>query len=92
MDPLTVNGQGYDKGRQYRTGVYYHTAEQEAAARERFVEEQEKYNRPIATECNPAIPFWPAEEYHQQYLSKGGRFNQPQSADKGCTDEIRCYG
>ena len=94
VDPLTVNGQGSDRGKQYRTGVYYHSAEQEAIARARFARENKKYstNRPIATECNPAMTFWPAEEYHQQYLSKGGRFNQPQSADKGCSDEIRCYG
>lgn len=32
-----------------------------------------------------------AEEYHQQYLSKGGRMNRPQSAAKGCNDPIRCY-
>lgn len=31
-------------------------------------------------------------QYHQQYLSKGGRFNQAQSAEKGCKDTIRCYG
>ncbi|KAL3940405.1 MAG: hypothetical protein SGBAC_005059 [Bacillariaceae sp.] len=92
VDPLTVNGQGSDRGRQYRTGVYYHSSQQEAVARKRFGVEQEKYTRAIATECNPAMPFWPAEEYHQQYLSKGGRFNDPQSAEKGSTDEIRCYG
>lgn len=33
-----------------------------------------------------------AEDYHQQYLSKGGRFGSAQSAAKGCTDPIRCYG
>ncbi|CAJ1932057.1 unnamed protein product [Cylindrotheca closterium] len=93
VDPLTVNGQGPDRGKQYRTGVYYHSVEQEATARARFAQEQQKYaKQPIATECNPATPFWPAEAYHQQYLSKGGQFNQPQSADKGCEDEIRCYG
>lgn len=32
------------------------------------------------------------QEYHQKYLAKGGRFNSPQSAEKGCTDTIRCYG
>jgi len=97
VDPTTVNGQGRDFGRQYRTGVYYHTEQQEELARLRFEEEKSKYKtgnyqRPIATECKPAAPFWPAEEYHQQYLSKGGRFGSPQSAEKGCTDEIRCYG
>eukprot|EP00977_Amphora_coffeiformis_P008587 scaffold1953_cov176-Amphora_coffeaeformis.AAC.5 len=92
VNPTTVNGQGMDYGRQYRTGVYYHTPEQEAIARKRFEEEQAKYSRPIATELKPAMPFWPAEDYHQQYLEKGGRFGQAQDASKGATDPIRCYG
>ena len=70
VDPTTVNGQGNDFGKQYRTGVYYHTPEQEAAAKARFEEEAKKYRRPIASELKPANPFWPAEKYHQQYLEK----------------------
>ena len=93
VDPLTVNGQGSDRGRQYRTGVYYHSETQEKVAMARFAKEQQRYDKQkIATECLPAKLFWPAEEYHQQYLEKGGRFSSPQSAEKGCTDEIRCYG
>ncbi len=92
VDPLTVNGQGSDRGTQYRTGVHYHSAEQEEIARARFAAEQTKYKRSIATECARALPFWPAEKYHQQYLEKGGRFNSPQSAEKGCEETIRCYG
>merc|ERR1712157_43180 len=92
VDPTTVNGQGNDRGKQYRTGVYFHTKEQEEIARARFTEEQKNYQRPIASECMPAMPFWPAEKYHQQYLEKGGRFNQPQDASKGATATIRCYG
>jgi peptide-methionine (S)-S-oxide reductase len=92
IDPTTVDGQGRDYGRQYRTGVYYHTDEQEALARARFDVEKSKQRRPIATECKQAKPFWPAENYHQQYLAQAGRVGVPQSAEKGCTDEIRCYG
>ena len=97
VNPLTKNGQGNDFGRQYRTGVYYHTQEQEEIARKRFQKEQIKYQQQqqgqiIQTECKKAMPFWPAEKMHQQYLQKGGRFNNPQSASKGCTDEIKCYG
>jgi len=93
IDPLTVNGQGGDRGTQYRTGVYFHSDEQEKIARERFEQEQKKYGRrKIASECLAAMPFWPAEKYHQQYLEKGGRSNSPQSAEKGCKDTIRCYG
>lgn len=87
VDPTTVNGQGSDRGRQYRTGVYFHTEEQEEIARARFEREQIKLNRPIATELKAASPFWPAEKYHQQYLEKGG-----QSAKKGEHSNIRCYG
>jgi peptide-methionine (S)-S-oxide reductase len=92
IDPLTVNGQGNDRGTQYRTGVYYHSKEQQEIAEARFAEEQKKYKKTIASECMAAMPFWPAEKYHQQYLEKGGRFSSPQSAEKGCTDTIRCYG
>jgi len=92
VDPLTVDGQGNDFGRQYRTGVFFHTSEQEALARVRFQEEQLLYSKPIATELRAAIPFWPAEKHHQQYLEKGGRNGVPQSAKKGATETIRCYG
>lgn len=92
VDPTTVNGQGRDFGRQYRTAVYCHTEEQERAARERFASEQTRHRKPIATELRRASAFWPAEKYHQQYLEKGGRFGIPQDASKNATDEIRCYG
>jgi peptide-methionine (S)-S-oxide reductase len=93
VNPLTVNGQGNDFGTQYRTGVYYHSKEQQEIAEARFAKEQEKYGaRKIATECKKAQPFWPAEKYHQQYLEKGGRSGSPQSAEKGATETIRCYG
>jgi peptide-methionine (S)-S-oxide reductase len=73
-DPTTVNRQGPDIGRQYRSAIYYHTPEQKAAA-ERFKEQLQKsgkYRRPIVTEITPAGPFYRAEEYHQQYLVKRG--------------------
>ena len=92
VDPTTVNGQGRDYGKQYRTGVYPHSEEQMQVAQKRFEAEQTLYKRPIATELKPAQPFWPAELYHQHYLEKGGRFGSPQDASKGATEEIRCYG
>lgn len=92
VDPTTVNGQGNDFGTQYRTGVYFHTANQEKIARARFSEVQKQYKRPIASELKSAELFWPAEKYHQQYLEKGGRMGNPQDASKGATAEIRCYG
>lgn len=46
----------------------------------------------VVTEVEPIKNFSEAEEYHQQYLARGGRFGQPQSPAKGCTDPVRCYG
>ena len=79
--------QGKDVRTQYRTGIYYYTAEQERLARESLAEKQKEWKDAIVTEVLPARRFYPAEDYHQQYLEKGG-----QSARKGCSDPIRCYG
>ena len=46
----------------------------------------------VATEVEPLDNFSLAEDYHQQYLERGGRFGNTQSAEKQCTDPIRCYG
>ena len=46
----------------------------------------------VVTELAPAGDYYLAEQYHQQYLSKGGRMGTGQSAAKGCKDQIRCYG
>ncbi|EFA74584.1 peptide methionine sulfoxide reductase [Heterostelium album PN500] len=86
-DPTTLNRQGGDQGTQYRSGIYYHNDRQHTEAEESKKQEQLKYKQPIVTEILPAGVFYPAEEYHQQYLQKGG-----QCSSKGCTDKIRCYG
>ncbi|KAK8490784.1 hypothetical protein V6N13_029113 [Hibiscus sabdariffa] len=91
-DPTTLNRQGNDVGTQYRSGIYYYTPEQETAARESMEKHQKLLTRKVFTEILPAKKFYKAEKYHQQYLSKGGRFGFKQSADKGCKDPIRCYG
>ncbi|KAL6123411.1 hypothetical protein ACLB2K_075933 [Fragaria x ananassa] len=91
-DPTTLNRQGGDVGTQYRSGIYFYTPEQEQAAKESMEKHQKVVNRPIVTEILPAKKFYRAEEYHQQYLAKGGRFGFRQSAEKGCNDPIRCYG
>jgi peptide-methionine (S)-S-oxide reductase len=73
-DPTQVNRQGPDVGRQYRSAVFYHSAEQRVAAeaaKERWAKSG-KWKKPIATEISPAGPFWQAEEYHQRYLEKHG--------------------
>jgi peptide-methionine (S)-S-oxide reductase len=52
-----------------------------------MADEQKKHTAPLATELLPATKFWLAEDYHQQYLEKGG-----QSAKKTAEEKIRCYG
>ncbi|MFG1696968.1 peptide-methionine (S)-S-oxide reductase MsrA [Nonomuraea sp. NPDC049309] len=73
-DPTQGMRQGNDIGTQYRSAIYFHTPEQQAAAEE----SRESYQRvlkdagygDITTEIAPAGPFYYAEEYHQQYLFK----------------------
>lgn len=71
-DPTQVNRQGPDVGTQYRSAIFYHTPEQEAAARRTLSEAQAAFTRPIATQIAPAGPFYRAEEYHQQYFARRG--------------------
>ncbi len=73
-DPTQLNRQGPDVGTQYRSVIFFHTPEQEAAARasKTTLEKSGAHSRPIVTEILPAPEFWKAEEYHQQYLEKRG--------------------
>lgn len=73
-DPTTLNRQGPDVGTQYRSAIFFHTPEQEAAARESKakLERSGRFKNPIVTEITPAPEFYPAEEYHQRYLEKRG--------------------
>jgi len=72
-DPTQVNRQGWDVGSQYRSGIFTHSPEQAEAAVESKARAQTRLGKPIATEIVDATTFWPAEEYHQQYLVKNGR-------------------
>jgi len=74
-DPTTLNRQGPDVGTQYRSALFVHDAEQEAAARasKQRLEESGRYRAPIVTEILPAGPFHRAEDYHQQYFEKSPR-------------------
>ena len=72
-DPTQVNRQGWDVGTQYRSAIFTHSPEQAEAAAESKARAQARFSKPIATEIVPAATFWPAEEYHQQYLVKNGR-------------------
>lgn len=87
MDPTTPNQQGNDVGTQYRSGIYYHTPEQRDIAINSRDKIQTKYSKPIVTEIEQLNNWSAAEEYHQQYLAKGG-----QCSLTGDLSPIRCYG
>lgn len=76
-DPTTLNRQGPDVGTQYRSAIYFHTPEQETAAKSVIekLNASGKFGREIVTEVSPAGPFYAAEEYHQRYLEKRGLAN-----------------
>ena len=73
-DPTQVNRQGPDWGTQYRSAIFFHTPEQEAAAKasKEKLEKSRHFSKPIVTQIVPAVTFFEAEDYHQQYLEKKG--------------------
>lgn len=73
IDPTSVNRQGNDAGTQYRTGIYYTTADQQRAAIAELDKEATRHSRPLAVEIKPLINFYSAEEFHQDYLDKNPR-------------------
>lgn len=70
IDPTAVNKQGGDVGTQYRTGIYFAEAADEAVIMESVQNLQKKYDQPIAIEVAPLNNFYSAEVYHQDYLTK----------------------
>jgi peptide-methionine (S)-S-oxide reductase len=72
-DPTQLNRQGPDVGDQYRSVIFFESAEQEAEAKASLERHRKDYSRPIVTQIVPAETFYPAEDYHQQYLAKRGR-------------------
>ena len=74
-DPTQLNRQGPDVGEQYRSGIWTASEEQAEQARA-YIRELEASGRvrgEIVTQVEPAETFWPAEEYHQDFIAKTGR-------------------
>jgi peptide-methionine (S)-S-oxide reductase len=73
-DPTQLNRQGPDWGTQYRSAIFFHSPEQEreAKASKEKLEKARRYSKPIVTQIVPAVTFYEAEDYHQQYLEKKG--------------------
>lgn len=70
IDPTSINKQGNDRGRQYRTGIYYQNEQDKAVIEAALKALQSKYQAPIQIEVEPLKNYVEAEEYHQDYLKK----------------------
>ena len=70
VDPTSINKQGNDIGIQYRTGIYNFNNDQEAFIKNYFQIKQKEYQKNIVIELATGLIFYPAEEYHQNYLEK----------------------
>ena len=73
-DPTTLNRQGPDYGSQYRSAIFFHNPEQEAAAKavKTELDHSGRFPRKIVTQIVPAAEFYRGEEYHQRYFEKHG--------------------
>jgi len=69
-DPTTMNRQGNDVGSSYRSTIFYADDAQKEAAEAAIVRNQPYWEQPIVTSIEPLTTFWPAEDYHQDYLQK----------------------
>ena len=71
-DPTTPNRQGHDVGTQYRSGIYFHTPEQQQVAQAVLAQlaQDRVFDAPLTTELAPEQNFWPAEDYHHQYYAR----------------------
>ena len=69
-DPTTLNRQGNDSGTQYRSGIYFHNAEQERVAREVIAEANLHHRGKVVTELLPEANYSRAEDYHQHYFAQ----------------------
>ncbi len=69
-DPTTLNQQGNDIGESYRSTIFYRDQVQQQAAKRAIERASRLWDKPITTTLEPLDKFWPAEDYHQDYLQK----------------------
>ena len=70
IDPTSLNKQGEDEGRSYRTGIYYTDTSDLSIIKEVTANIQSRNTERVVVEIEPLNNFYPAEEYHQKYLEK----------------------
>ena len=71
-DPTSLNRQGADVGTQYRSAIFYHSEDQKRLALEKIaaIDASGDWGGRVVTEVTPAVEFYPAEEYHQNYFAR----------------------
>ena len=90
-DPTTLNRQGADVGTQYRSAIFYHSPEQQRIAEHYKAELNASgaFRGPIVTEIVPAVTFYPAEDYHQNYYAQNGEEGYCQMVIRPKVDKFR---
>ncbi|WP_047983089.1 peptide-methionine (S)-S-oxide reductase MsrA [Ornithinibacillus californiensis] len=85
IDPTDAGGQFQDRGDQYRAAIFYHNEEQKeiAQASKMALAESGKFSKPIVTQILPAVTFYPAEDYHQDFYKKSEKEYKEDRAKSG---------
>ncbi|MGD6802856.1 peptide-methionine (S)-S-oxide reductase MsrA [Rossellomorea vietnamensis] len=85
IDPTDDGGQFQDRGESYRTAIFYHNEQQRQMAEEskREVEQSGRFKKPIVTKILPSAPFYPAEDYHQDFYKKNPKEYKEDRAQSG---------
>ncbi|MGD6967044.1 peptide-methionine (S)-S-oxide reductase MsrA [Rossellomorea vietnamensis] len=85
IDPTDDGGQFQDRGESYRTAIFYHNEQQRQLAEEskREVEQSGRFKKPIVTKILPSAPFYPAEDYHQDFYKKNPKEYKEDRAQSG---------
>lgn len=85
IDPTDAGGQFQDRGDQYRTAIFYHDDEQKLLAQnsKQSLDLSGKFSKPIVTQILPAVAFYPAEEYHQDFYKKNEKEYKEDRAKSG---------
>ena len=74
-DPTTINRQGPDIGTQYKSIIFFNSEDEKKLSEQKIeeIDSSKEHVNPIITELREAVEFYPAEEYHQDYIKKNGR-------------------
>lgn len=93
IDPTDPGGQFFDRGESYTTAIFYHNEEQRKIAEQskKRLEESGKFDKPIVVKILPAKPFYPAEEYHQDYYKKNPEHYLEDRKKSGRDEFIKKY-